>query len=202
MDAYGILGVNKNASKSEVDAAYKTLMDKYSEEKYQDGPLSDLAAKKREELTRAYDEVVKDRAQRAQNQQTSSGANAFSGGAATSAEYLQIRQFINIGNLTEAQRLLSQMKNHDAEWHYLTGCIALRRGNYNGAYSSFKTATNKDPMNMEYKNAFMSMQQNAGGYRNMNTGDMSQTDCCNCCSNLICADCLCECMGGDLIPCC
>ena len=61
---------------------------------------------------------------------------------------------------------------------------------------------NKDPMNTEYKNAFMAMQQNAGGYRNMNTGNMSQDDCCNCCSNLICADCLCECMGGDLIPCC
>ena len=200
MDAYSILGVGRGASKAEIDAAYKTLLDKYSEEKYSGGPLADLAEKKRAELAQAYDEVIKDRAQRAQGQQTSSGAGSFSG--TSSPEYTQIRQYINIGNLAEAEKLLSEIKNHDAEWHYLTGCVALRRGNYNGAYSSFKTATNKDPMNMEYKNAFMSMQQNAGGYRNMNTGDMSQTDCCNCCSNLICADCLCECCGGDLIPCC
>ena len=26
--------------------------------------------------------------------------------------------------------------------------------------------------------------------------------CCNTCSTLICCDCLCECCGGDLIPCC
>ncbi len=199
MDAYSVLGVSRNASKAEIDAAYKSLLEKYSEEKYTGGPLSDLAEKKRAELSQAYDEVIKDRAQR-ENQNASAGGNTFTG--TSSPEYMQIRQFINVGNLSEAERLLSEIKNHDAEWHYLTGCIALRRGNYNGAYANFKTATNKDPMNMEYKNAFMSMQQNAGGYRNMNTGDMSQADCCNCCSNLICADCLCECCGGDLIPCC
>jgi hypothetical protein len=27
-------------------------------------------------------------------------------------------------------------------------------------------------------------------------------DTLNCCSQLICADCCCEMMGGDLIPCC
>lgn len=199
MDAYSILGVSRSASKAEIDAAYKALLDKYSEEKYMGGPLSDLAEKKRAELSRAYDEVIKDRARR-ENPNSSAGGNTFSG--ASSPEYMQIRQFISAGNYSQAEKLLSEIKNHDAEWHYLTGCVALRRGNYNSAYSNFKTATNKDPMNMEYKNAFMSMQQNAGGYRNMNTGDMSQADCCNCCSNLICADCLCECCGGDLIPCC
>lgn len=198
MDAYGVLGINKKATKAEVDAAYKALLDKYSEDKYMGGPLADLAAKKREEIDRAYDEIVKDMAVKAEK--VAQDTKTFMG--SSNAEYAQIRQFINIGNLVEAERLLSQIKNHDAEWYYLTGCIHLRRGNYNGAYQNFKTATNKDPMNMEYKNAFMSMQQNAGGYRNVGTGDMSQTDCCNCCSNLICADCLCECMGGDLIGCC
>lgn len=198
MDAYAVLGINKNATKAEVDAAYRALLDKYSEEKYLGGPLADLAAKKREEFDRAYDEIIKDMASKAER--TAENANNFTG--SSNAEFAQIRQFINIGNLVEAERLLSQIKHHDAEWYYLTGCVNLRRGNYNGAYQNFKTATNKDPMNMEYKNAFMSMQQNAGGYRNVGTGDMSQTDCCNCCSNLICADCLCECMGGDLIGCC
>lgn len=198
MDAYAVLGINKNATKAEIDAAYKALLDKYSEEKYMGGPLADLAAKKREEFDRAYDEIIKERAAKAEK--TAENANTFTG--SSNAEYAQVRQFINIGNIVEAERLLSQIKHHDAEWYYLMGCIELRRGNYNGAYHNFKTATNKDPMNMEYKNAFMSMQQNAGGYRNVGTGDMSQTDCCNCCSNLICADCLCECMGGDLIGCC
>lgn len=201
MDAYTTLGINKNASKAEIDAAYKSLMEKYSEEKYENGPLSDLASKKRAELTLAYDEAVKESARRAQNEQSSQGGTGTFSSAST-PEYNRIRQYINIGNLTEAERLLSEIKEHDAEWHYLMGCLAIRHGNYNAAFSNFKTATNKDPMNMEYKNAYMSMQQNAGGYRNMTAGEASQADCCNCCSNLICADCLCECMGGDLIPCC
>lgn len=196
MDAYVVLGISRNASKAEVDAAYRALIDKYSEDKYMGGPLADLAAKKREEFARAYDEIIKEKAAKSEK----AAGSAYSG--PFGAEYAQIRQFINIGNLIEAERLLSEIKNHDAEWHYLTGCICLRKGNYNGAYQNFKTATNKDPMNPEYKNAYMSMQQNAGGYRNVGTGEMSQVDCCNCCSNLLCADCLCECMGGDLIGCC
>ncbi|NCU32158.1 MAG: molecular chaperone DnaJ, partial [Candidatus Moranbacteria bacterium] len=34
--------------------------------------------------------------------------------------------------------------------------------------------------------------------------DNQRTACtpCNVCSSLICADCCCECMGGDLISCC
>lgn len=200
MDVYGVLGVGRNASKSEIDAAYKALIEKYSEEKYENGPLAELAAKKREELNFAYDEIIKERSKKAES--AASENAGFGGENSCSAEYREIRQFINIGNISEAEKRLSEIKVHDAEWYYLMGCVEIRRGNYNGAYSNFKTATNKDPMNMEYKNAYLSMQQNAGGYRNMNTGDMSQTDCLNCCSNLICADCLCECMGGDIIPCC
>ena len=105
MDAYTILGVSRKASKAEIDAAYKAMLDKYSEEKYQNGPLTELAAKKREELYRAYEEVIKDRMQKSQEEKTDT--NSFSGGAASTPEYAQIRQFINIGNLAEAQRLLS-----------------------------------------------------------------------------------------------
>ena len=43
----------------------------------------------------------------------------------------------------------------------------------------------------------------AGYTRPNNASGSSDSDaCCNACSTLICADCCCECMGGDLIPCC
>ncbi len=198
MDSYSVLGINRNASRADVDAAYRSLMEKYSEEKYQSGPLADLAQKKREEIKLAYDAVIKELA--AKDKAAAENAKTYSG--STDPEFEKVRSYINAGNFAEAERLLLETKNHNAEWYYLMGCVDLRRGNYNGAYANFKTATNKDPMNMEYKNAFLSMQNSAGAYRNMPMGDMSQPDMCNCCSNLICADCLCECMGGDLVPCC
>ena len=54
--------------------------------------------------------------------------------------------------------------------------------------------------NAEYKEARDRLREQAstygGGYRRSGTGG------CDLCTNLICADCCCEMMGGDLIPCC
>jgi hypothetical protein len=67
-----------------------------------------------------------------------------------------------------------------------------------------------DPANMEYQRAKEMFNNNAGSYGNTYYGSVnsgrryrsSTMDACDCCSNLICLDCLCECLGGDLIACC
>ena len=42
-----------------------------------------------------------------------------------------------------------------------------------------------------------------GGYNpNMSTSGVGGCNACDMCQGLICADCCCECMGGDLISCC
>ena len=42
-----------------------------------------------------------------------------------------------------------------------------------------------------------------GGYGGYNpNGQMGGCTACDVCNGLICADCCCECMGGDLISCC
>lgn len=219
MDPYIILGVSKAASQEEIDRAFKALMEKYSAENYGGGPMESLAEKKRKELEDAYDSIVKMRSEEKSKTASQNTYNTFtdksedasnsgtktSGGytsnRASSPEYEAIRQCINQGNTIEAQRLLQAVTKRDAEWFYLSGCLALRNGMYNDAYNFFKTASNKDPQNSEYRGAYMRMEQQAGGYRNYG-GNMQQQDCCNCCSNLIIADCCCECMGGDLVPCC
>lgn len=43
---------------------------------------------------------------------------------------------------------------------------------------------------------------NGYGYNNYNTYNAGGCNACDICNGLICADCCCECMGGDLIPCC
>ena len=77
----------------------------------------------------------------------------------------------------------------------------MRRGAYFDAQRYIETACRMDPGNEEYRQAQESMRGysasfGGGGARRDSTG------VCDICSSLICADCLCECCGGDLIPCC
>jgi hypothetical protein len=70
-----------------------------------------------------------------------------------------------------------------------------------------ETACMMDPSNIEYQKAKQMFNGQARGYGStyyggMNNRRRSSTDeACDCCANLICMDCLCECLGGDLIPC-
>ncbi len=203
MDAYSILGIKQSATQAEIDAAFRSLMDKYSEEKYAESPLADLAADKRRELENAYDTIIKERAKAGTANTSSQSGPSYTDSTGTHSDpvYAEIRQKIEYGDLNNAARLLQGISIRDAQWHYLSGCVALRRGLYNEAFHHFRTATDKEPSNQEYRNAYMRMQQQSSSYRNAGP-DMQQAQCWNCCSNLIIADCCCECLGGDLISCC
>ena len=81
------------------------------------------------------------------------------------------------------------------------GCVLIKRGYMVDAQNMFERACAMDPYNQEYRNSRdqLRMQANnyGGGYRTTNS-----TSTCDCCTNLLIADCCCECMGGDLISCC
>lgn len=201
MDAYNVLGVKRDATTEEINAAFKALAEKYSEDKYIGSPLSELAARKRKEIENAYDEIIKSRAAEKSNSKTSGTTGNYSY-TNTNPEYREIRNLINMGDIHSAEQRLHGCTQKDAEWFYLNGLIALRKGMYNEAFHSFKTASNKEPSNEEYKSAYLHMQQQAAGYRGNGSAAADAAQCCNCCNTLICADCCCECMGGDLIPCC
>lgn len=200
MEPYSVLGLNRDASMEQVNAAYRELLRKYDESNYVNNPLEDLAAKKRQEINDAYDAIVKMRAEEKKRAEESK-ADTKQTNTSSNPRYLDVRAAIDSGNIMGAWQMLSAMKERDAEWYYLCGEVSLRRGLYNDAYSFFKTATNKDPLNMEYREAFARMDRQAGAYRQTGT-NMQQMDCCTCCNNLLIADCCCECMGGDIIPCC
>ncbi len=201
MDAYNVLGVKRDATTEEINAAFKALAEKYSEDKYIGSPLGELAAKKRKEIENAYDEIIKSRAAEKNNSRTAETTGNYSY-ASANPEYREIRNLINMGDIHSAEQRLHGCAQKDAEWFYLNGLISLRKGMYNEAFHSFKTAANKEPSNEEYKSAYLRMQQQAAGYRSNGSASADAAQCCNCCNSLICADCCCECMGGDLIPCC
>ena len=202
-DPYSVLGIRPDATDEEVKQAYRELARKYHPDRYRDSDLADLASEKMKEINAAYEQIQKMRTAHA----AGNGAGAKNGGgqrSGTNAQFAQIRNLINANNVREADRLLRAIppEERGAEWHFLTGCVLFKRGYYVDAQKLFDRACEMDPYNQEYRTAReqINRQANASGYRTAPTSDMDSA--CSCCSTLLCADCCCECMGGDLIPCC
>ncbi len=201
-DPYKVLGVAPNASDDEIKTAYRKLARKYHPDKYADSDLKDLADEKMKEINSAYEEIQK---MRAGGGQSRGGYNTDSSGSSGRYNYSNIRRNIHTGNIGAAEAELNgvDMGDRAAEWHYLMGCVMVKKGYYNDAARMFDTACNMDPSNQEYRAARNQLRHNAGayggGYNTQNSGGCSG---CDVCQGLICADCCCECMGGDLIRCC
>lgn len=190
---YEYLGLNRNATEQQVMDAYRSIAASIQNSTGTDEEKTN----RMNELNEAYDFVL--------NEIRGTGtyynnSNSYNQGT---SQFYDVRQRINSGRIDDAETILDGIPNNmrSAEWHYLKGMIHQRRGWLNEAYRCYQTACRMEPSNSEYAAAFNSMNTNAnGGYRT--SRHSSDCDTCDICQGLICADCCCECMGGDLIPCC
>lgn len=189
---YEVLGVPQGASQEQINAAYRELMRKYQDNG--DGSKMD-------ELNQAYDSVVMGGYSNGSNYGSYSNYNY-------TPDYSDIRAKISSGRLDDAQTLLEGVPENarDAHWFYLKGTIQQKRGWLEEAAKNFATASNLDPSNNTYKMAYNKVSNaRSGGYRTeRRRSDNEKSGCsgCDLCTGLLCADCCCECFGGDLIPCC
>ncbi len=201
---YEFLGLNRGAGEQEVMNAYRRIAGEIHDAGYSDAEIQ----RKMDELNNAYDTIlgeIRGTTSYSNTQQNNSynyGYN-YNNQNFGASQFSDVRQRINAGRIDDAETILDGIPNNmrNAEWHYLKGVIHQRRGWMNEAYRCYQTACQLDPQNSEYMAAFNALNNNArGGYRtSRNSGD---DNVCNLCSGLLCADCCCECCGGDLIPCC
>ena len=194
-DPYSVLGVKPDASDEEVKRAYRELARKYHPDNYQNNPLADLAEEKMKEINEAYDAITRMRSGGAssggyQSQGARQGSyqrQQYSGAAGSL--YNQVRQAINMGDMARAEQLLRSAPAQDAEWHFLTGSIAYRKGWLDEATQHFQMACNMDPANGEYRQALMMMRQGGQAYRPYGYG--GGPDACDLCTACMCLNCLC-----------
>lgn len=202
-DPYKILGVDPKASDDEIKKTYRDLAKKYHPDNYVNNPLKDLADEKMKEINEAYDQIVNERKSGYSTSSHASGTNYSSNNS--SSNFSLVRQYIFNGNYLQAENILDStpFQSRNAEWNYLKGCIAMKKQYYTQAYSYLQRACAMEPNNSEYRsvyNQLLNAQNQYGGFNTARTGGDCST--CDLCSSLICADCCCECMGGDLIRCC
>ena len=218
-DPYQVLGVSPSATDEQIKNACRELARKYHPDNYVNNPLADLAQEKMKEINEAYDQIQRQRKQQQQSYSGQASANRGYSNAGYSrqsysgqgrSQFADIRQLLNSNRLSEAEELLEGIpqQRRDAEWYYLRGRVFYVHGWLDQAYSYYTRAVQMNPGNAEYQTALNQLmwQRNTGrpsggygDYRNVQSGGMSG---CDMCSGLICADCCCECMGGDLISCC
>lgn len=199
-DPYSILGVPYGAPIDQVKEAYRKLAAFYGNDPAYAGKMSEINA--------AYDAIV----------MSSSGSgysNNYQPGQYNSGYYAfdlnDIRTKIAEGRLDDAELLLDGIPTaqRTAEWYYLKGTIQQRRGWIDEAAKNFEAASRLEPNNQVYSSAYNAVNNSrTGGYRassrqreRTSSGGRGCSSC-DICSGLLCADCCCESLGGDLIPCC
>lgn len=204
-----ILNVSENCTQSELYDAYKTERNKYANLRFEPGEVGADACSKLEDIEAAYaeaNEILRSRYD-----------IAYTGENLEDAD-----RAIKNGKLDEAQSILDNCVNRTAQWHYLQAAIFYRKNWASDALKQLEYACQMEPNNAKYAEAKQSMLNHikanttAQGesfyngenkeertYVNMNPQQNARgCSACDCCSSLICADCCCECMGGDLISCC
>lgn len=197
-DPYEVLGVDRSDSDSTIKKAYHSLVKKYHPDNYSDNPLADLAQEKMKEINEAYDVIMKERANDGRSSGSSyrpgSGSSYYSYQTnASSGQFPQIRAYINNGNLDAAESMLAGISDRTAEWYFLSGEIAYRRGWMDEARQNYQTACSMAPGNMEYRRAMSVVQGGYTPYRQANYGNRSDLDtACDICNTLLCLNCLCN----------
>lgn len=198
-DPYNVLGVDPSASDEEIKRAYRELARKYHPDNYQNNPLADLAEEKMKEVNEAYDAITRSRsggqAYGSGQGQQYQGQYAYQQQSSGDSVFAQIRQCINMGDLSRAEQLLRAAPQQSAEWHFLYGYLAYRKGWLDEASQHFRTACTMEPGNPEYRQAMSMMQQGGTRYRPAGYGSGA---CDDPCTTYLCISCLTP-WGG---PCC
>ncbi len=193
-DPYEVLEVSKNASMDEIKASYKKLIKRYHPDQYQNNPLADLAQEKLKEVNEAYEYLCNVKGE-GSSSYSGGGSSSYSSGGGT--DYNAVRSYIDMGNLDAAATILNNATDRNAEWHFLSGMIAYRRGWYDQASGLVQQAVNMDPNNFEYRRNLQAM-QGGNGFRQANPyGQQSYRSYddafCRACQAYLCLDCLCDC---------
>ena len=201
-DPYKILNIPPTATDEEVKKAYRELARKYHPDNYHDNPLADLAQEKMKEINEAYELIQKQR-KISSGSYSGSGYSGSYSSASSDPTMQQVRLAINRGDLNTAERLLTAVSEHTAEWNFLMGVVVSRRGWLDEAKRYFETAVSMDPNNPEYQSALNAL--SGGGYRpagfgNFSTATFDSTSCCRYCAAMACINALC---GGGFycLPC-
>lgn len=206
-EAYRKLGLTQGATEEQVKAAYKQLAQRYNPDVYDAGPLRDDAKAHMDEVNGAFDAVMSALRMAPRAGGAASGAAGGAEDAEThrSAQFMQIRQLINTGDVETALAQLNTISGgaESAEWNFLVGSAYYYKGWLSDAQRYFEAAYRLAPDNREYEAALNNLNRGARGgmYGNPYEGQSggmqgAGCSCCDMCTAMMCMDMCCNCGRG------
>ena len=159
-DFYKVFGLDNAATDEEIEARYKELKAKYSEERFSEGEAGNIAAKKLTELETAYEEIKSDRKERS----FKDGENDY---------YAKIEENIRKGDISAAQNLLDEFNERNAEWHYLQSVVFYKKKWHNESKKQLEIAIEMDGNNEKYKTAYNKLNNQINDEKSKNFTDKS-----------------------------
>lgn len=195
---YEILGLTEDATNEQIVARYEALKAKYSEDRWLDGEAGNEAAKMLTKIQTAYNEII---ASRKENAKHTDDNNV----------YEEVASLLKSNNLSQAQEVLDNCNERNAEWHYLQAVIFYKKNWNNDSKKQLEIAMQMDPENVKYRSAYGKMnakndyeqqqrqQQTQNPYANGGTnqadhggqmGGNACSECISCCYTYLCVDCL------------
>lgn len=117
--------------------------------------------------------------------------------------FRSIRELIEKGELEEAQKLLEEFDDRDAEWYYVQACLFRKKSWFSECKKCLRKAIHMDPENDTYRAELNDLSQIAEKVRHANDemgkkkqmGWDSYGFCGECCCELCgmgCMQCICE----------
>lgn len=191
---YKVLGLREDASDEEIDAAYKTLKERYSRERFYEGEIGNEAAKNLTKLETAYSEIMAAKKEKTDE----SGKTYF--------DYSDIEELIKKGSVSEAQNRLDDINDRNAEWHYLQSVVFYKKNWINESKKQLEIALSMEPHNAKYGDAYTKLKQkmnyNESQFRSGNVNGAENTerqmggnaanDCLSFCATWCCMNMLCN----------
>ena len=226
-DPYSILGLDKSASKEELESKYKELKAVYSEGRFQAGAEGMKAARNLNDLENAWLDICDDlKARETVRPSVETTENAEVKDAETvefkaeevktesteSSSLAYADSLIKEKKFDEAQKVLDDVSDRNAEWHYLQSRIYYNREWLAECKKHLEIAVESDPDNEKYKKTLDKLNQIIGNkasnpeslhteqeqkqqfeQQNMDAGNSLLNCCSTYCLLNMCCDLCCRC---------
>jgi hypothetical protein len=128
MNPYKVLGIRPNASKDEIEIAYKNIIESNNINANSDNPVEFLTEEKLSKVNQAFYTLTSE------------------------IKLKEIRDLIESEQFLAAETELNLITDkNNAEWNYLKGFVLLKKGWFSAGVTHLKTAVELNPENEEYR---------------------------------------------------
>ena len=142
-----ILGLSEGATLDDVKSAYETLRAKYLEERFMDGEVGNNAARMLTRIQTAYEELTREMGEASFDSQN------------MGEEFKKVEELLKSGDIQEAQRVLDNFNERNAQWHYLQSVVFYRKSWMNESKKQLEIAIQLDPENAKYKEDYRKLNE-------------------------------------------